>query len=92
VLYCTGAVTAGLQIEKSKEPSSGPAKQKHRPAKGKSIPVKPSSCCYKGYIANNNLSDTDTESSDSNSSDSDKEEVVEVAACSQDLGKVTLSQ
>ena len=85
--------TASLQIEKSKVQSSGSAKQKDKSVKDKTISVKLSSRCYKGYIADNNSSDTDTESPDTNSSDSEEEEeAVEVAANSRDLGKVALSQ
>jgi hypothetical protein len=86
---------ASLQIEKNKVQSSGFAKQKNKSVKDKTISVKPSSRCYKRYIANNNLSDTDTELPDtdlSNSDNKEEEEAVEVAANSQDLGKVALSQ
>jgi hypothetical protein len=60
--------------------------------KDKTISVKPSSCCYKRYIADNNLSDTDTELPDTDSPDSDnkEKEVVEVAANSRDFSKVVL--
>jgi hypothetical protein len=86
--------TASLQIEKSKAQSSRSAKQKDKSVKDKTISVKPSSRCYKGHVADNDLSDTDTELPDTDSSDSDneEEEAVEVAANSRDLGKVTLSQ
>jgi hypothetical protein len=84
--------TASLQIEKNKIQSSRSAKQKNKSVKDKTISVKPSSCCYKKYITDNNLSDTDTEFLDTDSSDSDKKEkAVEVAANSRDLGKVALS-
>jgi len=86
--------TASLQIEKSKVQSSRSAKQKDKSVKDKTIFVKPSSCCYKGHVADNNLSDTDTELPNTDSSDSDKEEeeAIEIAANSLDLGKVALSQ
>jgi hypothetical protein len=77
----------------TKAQSSGSAKQKDKSVKDKIISVKPSSCCYKRHIADNNLSDTDTKSPDTDSSNLDKEEeeAVEVAANSWDLGKVALS-
>jgi hypothetical protein len=84
--------TASLQIKKNKVQNSGSAKQKNKSVKDKTISVKLSSCCYKKYIADNNLSDTDIELLDTDSSDSDKEEkeTVEVAANSWDFSKVVL--
>ena len=86
--------STNLQTEKTKKKETGSGqsvKNKAKSVKDKNISENTLYCCYKRYIANNNLSDTDTEPSDPNLSDSDKEEAVEVTAYSQDFGKVALS-
>ena len=86
--------SANLQIEKTKhrDSSSGQsAKGKTKPVKDKKTSANTSCYCYKGHVAGNNLSDTDTESSGSDSEKSDKNKIEEVAAYSQDLGKVSSS-
>ena len=90
--------SANLQIEKTKNRDSSTrqsAKDKTRTTNSKDKSVRnrntlTSTSCrrHKGHVADNNLSDTDTESSASYLSDLDKDKVEEVAAHSQDLGKV----
>ena len=68
---------ASLQIEKNK-PDSRSIKQSSKFVKTKTISAKLSNYCYKGYIANNNLANTDSEFLDLNSFDSDKDKTVEI--------------
>ena len=86
--------SASLRMEKTnnKEPSSGKSRiGKTKSMKDKNTPGNTSHRRYKGHVANNDPSDADTESSGPNSLESDKDEVEEVAAHSQDLGKVPSS-
>lgn len=81
--------SASLRMEKTKNKESS----LRRPVKGKAKSVKDKNTSHrrhKGHVAGNNPSDADTESSGPNSSesDADEDEVEEVAAHSQDLGKV----
>ena len=84
--------SASLQVEKTtktKESSSRrPVKGKVKSVKDKNTPANTSRRRHKGHVADNDPSDADTESSGSDSSESDEDEVIEVAAHSQDLGKV----
>src|SRR5438045_615833 len=85
---------ANLQMEKTKnkKSSSGQStKGKTSTAKDKNTSANTSCHHHKGHIADNNLLDADTESSNSDSSELDEDEIEEVAAHSQDLGKVTQS-
>jgi hypothetical protein len=86
--------SASLRMEKTnnKEPSSGKSRKgKTKSMKDKNTPGNTSHRRYKGHVANNDPSDADTESSGPDSSESDEDEVEEVAAHSQDLGKVPSS-
>ena len=83
--------SASLQTEKTKNRESTPnrpVKGKAKSVKDKTTPVNTSRRRHKGHIASNDPSDADTESSGPDSSESDEDEVIEVAAHSQDLGKV----
>ena len=85
---------ANLQMEKTKNKKSSSGwstKGKTSTAKDKNTSANTSHHHHKGHIADNNLLDADTESSNSDSSELDEDEIEEVAAHSQDLGKVPLS-
>ena len=85
---------ASLQTEKAtnKESSSKQlAKGKAKFVKDKNTFANTSCYCYKGHVASNDLSDADTKSSSPDLLESDKDEVIKVAAYSQDLGKVPSS-
>jgi Pol polyprotein, beta-barrel domain len=82
--------SASLRTEKTKKESSSgqPAKGKAKSVKDKNTSANTSRRRYKGHVAGNDPSDADTESSGPDLSESDEDEVEEVAAHSQDLGKV----
>jgi hypothetical protein len=73
-----------MEKAKNKEPSSKqPTRSKTKSVKDKNTSANTFYCCYhKGYIANNNLLDTDSESLDSSSLELNKDKVEEVAAYS----------
>ena len=83
--------SASLRMEKTKNRESSsrrPAKGKAKSVKDKNTSANTSRRRHKGHVASNDPSDADTESSSPDSSESDEDEVEEVAAHSQDLGKV----
>src|SRR5436190_4889331 len=85
---------ANLQMEKTKNKKSSSGwstKGKTSTTKDKNTSANTSCHCHKGHITDNNLLDADTESSNSDSSELDEDEIEEVAAHSQDLGKVRTS-
>jgi hypothetical protein len=75
---------ASLWTEKTKkEPSSGQlAKGKAKSVKDKNTSANTSCCCYKGYVASNDLLDINTKSSGPDLTESDKDKVKEVMAYS----------
>jgi hypothetical protein len=81
---------ASLQIEKTKKESSSKqlVRGKAKFVKDKNTFANTSYYCYKEHVASNNLLDIDTKSSGPDLSELDKDKVEEVAAHSQDFGKV----
>ena len=81
-----------MEKTKNKESSSRwSTKGKAKSIKDKNTSVNTSHRCHKGYVASNDTSDVDIESLGPDSLESDEDEVEEVAAHSQDLGKVPIS-
>ena len=77
--------TSSLRTGKDKNKS---AKGRSTSAKGRKAPATALNRRHKGHVAENESSDADTELSNSDSSDHENDEIEEVAAHSQDLGKV----